>query len=512
MVGISIIIALVGVLLLCIVVRTSMIGSKKRSPESTVETTPSLPLVAEHLAKVIQFPTISHKNPKECDWEQFRAQEEWLEETYPLVHRYLRKEHFQEHSLLYTWEPNGGNCPKAATSEGLSHTEPLPTKEELLPSQEEPLPILLMAHLDVVDPGDLSEWKHAPFSGTIEDGVVWGRGALDIKFQIITILETVEHLLSQGFTPNRSVYIAFGHNEEILGEGSASIAAHFREQGCRFALVHDEGGAVTRGVVPLIVGDQATVGLGEKGVAHIDLEATTLGGHAAMPPKQNSLNLIAEAIYRLEKNPPKRRLIPIIEKTFTSSAPAMKFPLRTLMANLWLFKPLLLRALEKTPETNALIRSTITPITVQSGSQDNIIPPHSKVTLNARLLSGDTKESILEHIRKHLPEGVTATLTHGVDPSPISLTDTPEYRTFLKTMGQTFPEATISPYLMLGGTDSRHYADLSDHVLRFSPYIVTKEELRTIHGVDERVSLENIELGLRFYGQLLKNFCKECVE
>ncbi len=474
------------------ITRTLRLGKATPPPLPSTTPLPSTEKTAQHLSEIIQFPTVSYQNPQDTEWCHFDNQRAWLEETYPLVHKHLTRQTFAEHSLLYTWSPQGTKEPQG--------TNPVQNSGATKP-------ILFMAHLDVVEPGKTEEWHHPPFSGAIADNQVWGRGALDIKFQVVTLLDTVEHLLQQGFTPNRTVYIAFGHNEEVLGDGAQSMAAWFRKQGITFELVHDEGGAATTGVVTMISGAQATVGVGEKGVAHIELRADKHGGHASMPPKKNSLNMIAQAVCKLEKSPLKPRLIPTIQETFTSCAGSMKLPLRLVMANLWLFKPILLRALTRSPETNALIRSTMTPVIAHAGASDNVIPPHSSVTYNVRMLPGDTCEKMVSYMRRVVGSNISVTLKHGVNPSPVSKTDTPTFSCFKETVQQVFPDAVVAPYLMVGGTDSRHFADLSDHVLRFSPYLLTKEELNTIHSENERASFANIERGLRFYMQLIENFC-----
>lgn len=475
-----IILLLLGIALAVMVGRTLSMKEKRYFSESTVSSTPPLEQTVQRLSKIITFPTVSHNTPEETDWSIFFKQEQWLEETYPLVHKNLSKQIFKEHSILFTWNP---------------------------PPQSTKKPIMLMAHLDVVDGGISNEWEHPPFSGIIDNDRVWGRGTLDIKFQVITILDSVEHLLSQGFTPNRTVYIAFGHDEEVLGTGAPAMAEWFRTKGISFDLIHDEGGAVTSGVISTIRGQQATIGVSEKGCANIELRASASGGHTSMPPQQNSLNLIAQAIYQIEKNPLPTRLTSVTRQTFTTCAPRMSKPLQCIMANLWLFKGMLLKNLSKNPTTNALVRTTFTPVIAKAGDEENVIPLHSMAHINARLLPGHSCDTAMAHLNKVVPKGVSVHLKQGVDPSPISKTDTEIYELFATTVQQTFPEAIIAPYLMIGGTDSKYYADLSDHVLRFSPYLLNAEELGSMHNNNESISFTNIERGVHFYLQLIQNFC-----
>jgi carboxypeptidase PM20D1 len=176
----------------------------------------------ENLAAAIRLETISHDNPAEFRAEPFLALHRYLEATYPQAHAKLSREVVAGYSLLYTWR---GSDPQLA-------------------------PVLLTAHLDVVPvtAEALPDWDHPPFAGTIADGFVWGRGALDDKGSLIAMFEAVEQLAAAGFAPKRTIYLAFGHDEETGGEeGAAAITALLRKRGVRLWLSLDEGLAVVSG-------------------------------------------------------------------------------------------------------------------------------------------------------------------------------------------------------------------------------------------------------------------------
>ncbi|MBM3790664.1 MAG: M20/M25/M40 family metallo-hydrolase [Acidobacteria bacterium] len=161
---------------------------------------------AEELSRALRFRTISYENRDRIDRAELLALHGYLAEAFPAVHKTLEREEVNELSLLYTWR---GSDPELR-------------------------PALLSAHLDVVpvEEGTEQNWVHPPYSGAVADGFVWGRGAIDDKGSVITILHAVESLVSEGFHPRRTLYLAFGHDEEIGGyEGAKSIATWCRMQG-----------------------------------------------------------------------------------------------------------------------------------------------------------------------------------------------------------------------------------------------------------------------------------------
>src|SRR5262245_15132884 len=177
----------------------------------------------ERLAQALRFRTVSHDDPSQDDPTQLVALREHLERSFPRVHAQLRREIVGGHSLVYAW----------------------PGKRPDLP------PVLLMGHQDVVPVEDERAWSQPPFGGVVAGGFVWGRGTLDDKQAVLGVLEASEALLAEGFVPARTVYLAFGHDEEASGRrGARRIAELFRSRGVRFAFVLDEGGFYTEGTFP----------------------------------------------------------------------------------------------------------------------------------------------------------------------------------------------------------------------------------------------------------------------
>jgi carboxypeptidase PM20D1 len=368
--------------------------------------------------------------------------------------------------------------------------------------------LVLLAHQDVVpvEPGTETSWEHPPFSGAIVDGHVWGRGALDNKVNLIALLEAAEHLLAEGFRPRRTALFAFGHDEELGGpEGAAAVAALFQERGIRPALVLDEGGSVVEPMVPGVAEPLALVGIAEKGYLSAELTVEVPGGHSSAPPRETSIGVLADAIDRLEGKPLPSRLTPPARALFDAVAPELSLGPRLVLANLWLFEPVLIRLLESRAEVAALVRTTTAPTIFEAGMKDNVIPARARAVVNFRILPGESIESVLEHVRRTVadPRVKVSLLPKRREPSTTSRVHSPHYALLSRTIRKVFPGAIVAPYLILGGTDARHFHPTSEDVYRFMPFLLSERDLEGIHGTDERVSIDALSKAVRFYLQLL---------
>ena len=225
---------------------------------------------AERLSRMIRLPTVSAELDERgtAPFEEFVA---LLEELYPRIHRWLKRERITDFGLLYRWRSEA-------------------------PDRD---PIVLMAHYDVVPVDERDGWTHPPFEGRVEDGWVYGRGALDDKGPLLVTLEAVENLLASGFTPERDVYLSLGGNEETFGEAAVTIAAVLKDRGIDPWIVLDEGGAVVDSILPFVGGSAAMVGVGEKGLMSVRLSASGDGGHASVPPPLTTVGRVAKAVAKL---------------------------------------------------------------------------------------------------------------------------------------------------------------------------------------------------------------------
>ncbi len=438
--------------------------------------------LAERLAGAIRIPTVSYEHAAAVDGAAFAALADYLRAQFPLVHAQLSREVVAGASLLYRWQ--GRNVQAA--------------------------PLLLLAHLDVVpvETGTEDAWLHAPFSGAVEDGYVWGRGTLDNKSSAVGWLEAVEHLLAAGHVPEQTVYLAFGHDEEIGGDGARALAALLLARGVHADFVLDEGGAITHGVVAGLDRPVASVMTAEKGYVSFRLTARAQGGHSSMPPSRTAVGRLARAVVRLQDRPMPARLTPPIEDMLQRLAPEMALSQRVVIANRWLFEPLLLRALSRAPVTNALIRTTAAPTMFNGGIKDNVLPAEARATVNFRLLPGDSIAGVEAHLREAIADdeiAVEALPGFANEASTVSATDTAAFRLIQRSVNQVFPDAVVASGLVTGGTDARHYDSVAASRYNFLPVRLQRDDLSRIHGANERIAVEDYANLVRFYIQLLRN-------
>ena len=439
-------------------------------------------LVAQHLATAISIPTVA-RGPGDVDTEALRRLQAALAEMFPATHRSLHREVVADYSLLYRW--NGTD-----------------------PSLR---PIVLLAHLDVVpvEPGIDSAWKVPPFEGRIADGFVWGRGARDDKSSLIAILEAVETLLDRGFQPRRTIYLAFGHDEEVGGlAGGRKLAEVLTSRNIKAALLLDEGAGITRNIVPGLAAPVALVAIAEKGYLTVELIVDLPGGHASVPPPQSAIGVLAAALTRLEAHPMPRRLDGPTRASLDTLGREMSFPKRLVFANLWLFGGLVERQAARVPATDALTHTTTAATIFEGGIKDNVLPSHVRAVLNFRILQGDTIAGVLDHVRRVVGDGrVSIRATGGCrsEPSPLSDTSGPAFALCARTIRQVFHDAIVVPTVAAVMTDARHYAQVSGAIYRFEPQVLTSDDLPQIHGTDERISVAELATGVRFYAQFLLN-------
>ncbi|TNE46025.1 MAG: M20 family peptidase [Deltaproteobacteria bacterium] len=474
--------AIVG-LLAIVLVKTAMFSSKQVQVKP-VKVSVDAQTVAKRLAESIRFRTISFEDSKQFKGKPFLDLIQFIEKSFPLVHKHLKVEKINKYSLLYTWK---GSDPSLK-------------------------PFLLMGHTDVVPvaTGTLKDWKHPPYSGKIVDGAIWGRGSLDDKVAVIGVLEGVEALLAQKFKPKRTLYLAFGHDEEIGGNyGHKAIGARLKKRGVTLEYVLDEGMLITDGILPGVKQPVALVGLAEKGYVTIKLSIKGKGGHSSMPPKHTSIGLLSTAVHRLERNPMPARIHGPTAKMFEYAGPEMSFGLKAVFANLWLFRPVVMGILKKKKSTHATIRTTTAVTMFNSGTKENVLPVHASVVINFRILPGDSIKSVVAHVKKVINnDNIKVSYANAkffTEPSPVSSIDAKGFKVVQRSIREIFPSAIVAPNLVVGGTDSRHYISLCKNIYRFVPIKMKPSDVKRIHGTNERIMVDNYADIVRFYQQLIRN-------
>jgi carboxypeptidase PM20D1 len=440
---------------------------------------PELPVIADgrvanDLAAVIAVPTVSI--PSGGDPAKFGELRDLLRERFPLVHRELELELVGEHAMLFRWR-----APATTWS-----------------------PIILAAHLDVVpvESGTEGAWTQPPFDGVIADGFVWGRGAMDDKLGVVGVLAAVESLLAAGFVPSREIWLAFGHDEEVGGqEGAQRLAQRLAELGVQAEFLLDEGGAVVHGMLPGIERPVALVGIAEKGVATLELEVLGEGGHSSMPPRRSTIARLGRALERLESRPLTSHLRGPTRMMIDRLTPELDYGPRLVLANLWMFAPLVRTALAQRPPSDAVIRTTTAVTMFDAGVAHNVLAARARATVNFRILPGDTVESVQAHVRGVIDDPcITVQCTEDCwDPSPTSRVDSPAFLLLERAIVQVFPEAVVAPSLVVGATDARYYEDVAEDVYRFLPMPMRDVDRARLHGTDERIAIADFAAAVRFY-------------
>jgi len=438
--------------------------------------------MAGRLARALSFKTISHEDPGLFRGGDFQALHGYLEQAFPKVSTTLIREVINGQSLLYTWKGQDQNLK----------------------------PIMLSGHIDVVpvSPGTEGNWTYPPFGGIVAGGYIWGRGALDMKGSVLAILESLELLIGEGFKPQRTIYLVFTHDEEVGGEkGAAAIAGIFKSRGVKMEYILDEGGFITMGMVPDIAEPVALVGTAEKGFVSVELTVEDKGGHSSMPPPHTAIGILATAVHNLENNQMPARISGSIAQMYDYLAPEMSFSKKLAFANRWLFDGLLKREFAKSPSLNSTMRTTTAVTMINGGVKANVLPSQARAVVNYRILPGDSSARVIDHVSKTVnnPRVIIRTAGQAAEPSPVSDAGSPNFLALQRTLGQVYPGVKVAPYLTTAVTNCAHYTAISDNLYRFLPIKVSSADIQTLHGTNERISVNDYGQSIIFYRQLILN-------
>ncbi len=469
------------------VVKAAMYKPEVKEAKSFPAEAVDLDRFKRNLSDAIKIQTISDRDSDKVDWSKFEQFHSFLRERYPLIHQKLSLEIVGKASLMYFWQ---------GTDSSLD-------------------PIAMLAHQDVVpiSPGTESAWEHDPFGGEEADGFIWGRGALDIKNHLIGVMEAIETLLKEGFTPQRSIYILFGHNEEIMDRetsGATLMCQVLKERGVHLEAILDEGGAI----LPVHVGklldvNLAGVGIAEKGYADFEISIDAVGGHSSQPPKHTALGKMANVIRDLENNQFKAELTPMMQELFDRIGRRVCFPAKLITCNLPLLKPLVLEIMKQIPPAACMTRTT-TGVTMASGSPaPNVLPQRATINVNFRIMPGETIADVEQHIRKvSSVKDIEVKLVKGKEPSAISPTDSKAFRAIEEICYGMNQKNLVAPYLVMGGTDACNYEAVCENIYRYSPYMVNTELLLTTHGTNERIPVDCLADGIAFFKRYIRAMCE----
>jgi len=434
-------------------------------------------IATQRLSEAVRFQTVARRL-QDGVFDDFLA---WMTDAFPLVHQQLSRTLVGGYTPVYIWT-------------GQDATQPA---------------ILLTAHYDVVpaQAETLPQWNHPPYAGEIDKGFVWGRGTLDTKGTLVAMLSAAETLIAEGFVPKRTIVFSFGHDEETKGDGATAVVEYLQTLPLAVDWSLDEGSFVFNNVIPGLSRPVASINVAEKGVVTLDLVATAHGGHSSMPPNSTAIGYLAEALGRLQNQPVPGGLTDVSAEFFSGLGPHFDFSRRVLFANQWLFRPLLEYGLAQAPTTHALLRTTTAPTMLSAAPAPNILPSEASATVNFRIHPRDSIASVTSHVRQVVGVEnaieVRNTDFPRFEASKVSASNTAGYRAIGAALADAFGELVVVPGLTIAATDSRIYEKLTQNSYRINPFMLEGSDLPLLHGINERLSIDNLHRAQLFYTRLL---------
>lgn len=468
--------AIVVAFLAVVLIRTLRFKPAVGAPAQPTEASVDEQKAIDDLAAMIRCKTVSYYDESKIDVAEFKKFRDLLKKLYPAIAEKCTYEEIGKSGVLFHLKGKSAEKPS-----------------------------VFMAHYDVV-PVNEEGWSKPAFDAIIENGVLWGRGTLDTKCTLLGVMESAETLLKGGFVPENDMYFAFAGDEEVAGETQPQIVEVLRERGVVPAIVVDEGGAVVEGIFPGVQQPCALVGIAEKGLMNVQFTVEGAGGHASAPPPHTGIGRLASTVVAIEAKPFEKKLTKPVAEMFDTLGRHSTFLYRMIFANLWCFLPLLDTLCKKTGgELNAMMRTTCAFTMAEGSKAPNVLPPRASVVANLRLINSTTCDETLAALRERVSDaGVKVAIQHGMNPSKVSNTEGYGWEKLKNAIAETWPEALISPYLMVACSDSRHYCAISDNVYRFSAMALSKEERGCIHANDERIPLDKIVKTVQFYVRLMR--------
>lgn len=474
----TIILVIVAIVIFIVLIRTAAFHPKTCEKPLPVKEDVDERLCVERLSAMIRCKTVSSDDPALEDAAEFEKFYALLPALYPKLHKTCTQMRIGR-GLIYHWKGRKSGDPA-----------------------------VLMAHFDVVASRD-SNWEKPAFEGVVENGVLWGRGTLDTKGTLAGILGAAEALIGEGYTPEYDLYLCFSGDEEIAGPSAPAIVSWFEAQKLHPRFVLDEGGAVVEKVFPGVQESCALIGTAEKGQSSYRFSVENMGAqaHASAPPRHTAIGRLSQACCAVEAHPfPIHLTRPALEM-FDTLGRHSSFVFRMLFSNLWLFRPLLdLFARKSGGEFNALLRTTAAFTMMQGSKAPNVMSSDCNMVVNMRLVGGESVKSVGRRLSALSKKYGVKVEQFGScsEPSVISQTGCEAWQLLARAVGESWPDALISPYLMVAGSDSRHYGRISEHVYRFSAMPLSADERRMIHGDNERIPCKKVADTVRFYIRLIR--------
>ena len=388
--------------------------------------------------------------------------------------------------------------------------EPAPGRGLVLariPGAEPLKPILINHHVDVVA-ADPTQWTHPPFSGDIADGFLWGRGTLDTKNLGVVFLLALESLIKEGTKFRRPIIFSAVPDEETGGSQGMRWLVEHHLAALDPEWVWDEGSGGFKGVFgpQLLFG----VAVAEKQVQHLRLVATGEPGHGSLPHANNANVTLLNALQRILDAPRPLRVNPTAAAMFRAIAATQKFPAAFLLANL--SNPLILslasKRLSADKLTNALLRNTVSLNVLRGGYKVNVIPERAEAEIDCRILPETDAQEFHRWLRERIADDrMKIEIIQASPPSGIAPLDSPFYKAVTNAVNRHAPGAGIFPLLVPGATDGRYFRERGYPAYGFGPMVLERADISRAHGIDERISLDNLLLGVKMARDILVELC-----
>ena len=385
--------------------------------------------------------------------------------------------------------------------EGISYEiiEPEPTRASIIArikGNGTERPLLLMSHLDVVAVEN-DKWDMPPFSGTIKDDVLWGRGALDCKNTVSLWMMVMVAVKRSGWVPKRDLIFLGAADEETGGRWGAKWIAENRYDLVDAEAALNEGGGFGLELDRRIFYTYQT---GEKGNLWLRITKNGTPGHASIPNGENPVSELVACIERLQKQKLPFRLTPSVQQmiaTLCKSSPFFKsIGLRLMIQPL--FSDLILRKGIKNHSIassfRAMLRNTVSPTVLQAGQKVNVIPSEAQAEVDFRILPGFNMEHVLQQIKQTIGPGFQVDVTDLVWPSE-SPPHHPLARCISAAVQDQYPAAQVVPLLLPGSTDGGFFRAKGMVVYGFSPILPT-EDTSLAHSHNERIGLDSVRFSL----------------
>ena len=483
-----IILGLIALFIVVTMIRAAFFVPKKTEVVELEDVKVNVDRYCTNLSDAIKIKTVSNYDRELVDWAEFDKFHAFLEERYPLIHKTMTKTKVADASLIFKWE---GTDPSLDGIAMLSHQDVVPIAD-----------------------GTWDDWTHAPFSGENDGEFIWGRGAMDMKNHLIAVMETVENLIAEGYVPKRTIYICLGHNEEVVAapdNGAKAMAKYLEEQGVRLDSVLDEGGAILPVKLGKLLDVNLTgVGIAEKGSVNYKVSVNAKGGHSSQPPEHTALGHLADVIKDIENHQFKASMPDYLKELISLVGRRAAYPLKLVLVNAGLLRPLILKIMTKIPPAASLIR-TCTAVTMAEGSpQFNVLPQKASITVNFRTMPGVTIKDVEAHIKDSVKnKKIDVEFLVGKEASKVSPTDSRAFKTIKALSEASNSKNLVSPFLVMGGTDAYNYENVCDNIYRFAPFVVDTKLLLCTHATNERLPLDCVEEALKFFNRYIKIMTKE---